>query len=98
MKLLISSELGQGHGRRYDPVVADVQGEVELTRLRRMARRLHHDARQPPPVLDVLNLILANKLVKAVPRGHTCCWSVTSTSSRWLVPARCCVICSPRPR
>jgi exodeoxyribonuclease V alpha subunit len=44
---------------------------------------------------SMLDLILANKLVKAVPPGGTCCWSATSANSPRSAPARYCGTCSP---
>jgi hypothetical protein len=45
---------------------------------------------------SMLDLLLANKLVRAVRRVRTCCWSATSTSCPRSAPARCCATCSPR--
>ena len=45
---------------------------------------------------SMLDLILANKLVKAIPPGAQCYWSVTSTSCPRSAPGRSCAICSPR--
>jgi AAA domain len=47
---------------------------------------------------SMVDVILANKLVKAIPPGHTCSWSETLTSSRRWAPERCCATCSPPER
>ena len=45
---------------------------------------------------SMMDVILANKLVKADPApARTCCWSATSTSSPRSAPAKCCATCSP---
>ncbi len=44
---------------------------------------------------SMLDLLLANKLIKAVPPGATCSWWVTWTSCPRWAPVRCCAICSP---
>ena len=42
---------------------------------------------------SMLDLILANKLIKAVPPGSTCCWSAMWTSCPRSAPGRCCATC-----
>jgi exodeoxyribonuclease V alpha subunit len=44
---------------------------------------------------SMLDVLVANKLIKAIPLGRSCCWSATSTSSPASAPGRCCGICWP---
>jgi hypothetical protein len=44
---------------------------------------------------SMLDVLVANKLIKAIPPGRSCCWSATSTSSPASAPGRCCGICWP---
>ena len=39
---------------------------------------------------SMLDVLLANKLVKAIRPGRTCCWSATWTSCPASAPGRCC--------
>ena len=43
---------------------------------------------------SMVDVILANKLVKAIPPGAPCCWSAMSTSCPRSGRGRCCATCS----
>jgi exodeoxyribonuclease V alpha subunit len=47
---------------------------------------------------SMVDVILAGKLIKAVPPGRTCCWSGMWTSCPRWAPGRCCGTCWPPGR